>query len=156
MEVVTFFTWLDRGEEHFDAATGSEIRYGSGLCLFEQGQSRIEWAAGASSFCERFDRECTSTAIPVGSKVDIESVKIDIAALWTMEVLRSYRIQVAWEDRFKVAIGSCSEVDEVAIELHQRGRIRIAGASQTEHQADAGHRGSGHIFAVIVIPLVVS
>ena len=93
--------------------------------------------------------------MPVGSKVDIEAIQIDVAAFGSVQVACTEHIEIAWEDRFEVSIGAGREVDKTRVEVHQSRGIGIAGSGQTEHQSDAGHRGPGEVFPVVVVPSVV-
>ena len=93
--------------------------------------------------------------MPVGSKVDIEAIQIDVAAFGSVQVACAEHIEVAWEDRFEVPIGAGREVDKASVEVHQSRGIGIAGSGQTEHQSDASHRGPSEVLSVVVVPGVV-
>ena len=123
--------------------------------LFVESQAGIERTAAGESFGERFDDQGTLASLAVGAKIDIKAIQIDIAAFGTMQVAGPNRIEIAWEDRFKVTIGRSWEVDESCVEVHQGRGVGITGASKSEHQPNACHRSAGEVFAVVVVPSIV-
>ena len=147
--------WIHGREENFQSATCSEVGKSRSLCLLVESKSRIEVAAGRSAFCESFRNERTFSGLTIGSEVDIEAIQVNIAALRTIEILCSQNIQVAWEDRFEIAIRARWEVDEGTIEVHQRGGIGIPCASQAEKQSDASCCSPRHVLAVVIVPCIV-
>ena len=154
-KVVALLAGLDCGELDFDSAAGSHVRNSAGLGLFVQSQSSIEWTAVLESLGQGFDDQGTLAGLPVGSKVDIEAIQIDVAAFGSVQVACAEHIEVAWEDRFEVSIGAGREVDKASVEVHQSRGIGIAGSGQTEHQSDASHRGPSEVLSVVVVPGVV-